>query len=136
MNVGRKVLVVIISSLVQLISIPIFYEIGYAFALVFHKPFVRAGRDGMDLYSLGMELTLYFSLLMILITTSLHEWKRNEWLTSSFHLIWILFIVFGTWSDLNHRHYTHSLWLVCIASTIFVRIVFRKMFYKLIIKEN
>jgi hypothetical protein len=135
--VGWKVLFVLISSLVQVISIPFFYKIVYWLSLLFHDPFARAGRDGMDFYSLGVEFTLYFSLLMILVTSSLQEWKKNEWLTSSFHLIWILFIVVGTWSDLNHRPYTHGLLLVCIASTFIMRIVFNRFvfFPKMIAKS-
>ena len=68
----EKLQFVITSSLVQLILILVFFERGHALALIFHKPYVGNVTDGIDLYKIGLEPTLYLSLLMILITTSLN----------------------------------------------------------------
>lgn len=131
----RKALFIALSCIVQLISIPVFNEIGYAITLIFHEPYIGQNSIGMDFYGFTIYFILYFSIITFPIILLLQEWLKKEWIITSLHVLWFLFILFETKGALYRHPYTHSLLLVCVAATIIVRIVFRKLFYKRIVGE-
>lgn len=121
---------VIVSSLIQLLCIPLFYWIGYGIGLMFHEPYVKLGGDGMDFYGLTLYYLTWFVIICIPIITLFQEFMKNELIISILHLTWFAFIIWMTIGDLEHRPYDYGLVLLCVGSTIFTRLLIRRILHE------
>ena len=121
---------VLISSLIQLLSIPLFYGIGYRIGLIFHEPYVRIGGDGMDFYYFSLYFLAFFIIICVPIITIFREFLFNEVITTIVHILWLSFIVWFSFGDLKRRPYEYGLLLICIGSTLITRLLIRKLLHK------
>jgi len=121
---------VLVSSLIQLLCIPIFYSIGYGIGLIFHEPYVPVGRDGMDFYGLTLYYLTWFVIICIPIITLFQEFIKNEIVISILHVTWFAFIVWMTVGDLKHRPYDYGLILICVGTTILTRLLIRRIIHE------
>lgn len=126
----NRILFILLSSVLQLANIPLFYYIGYGIALLFHKPYVRPGGDGMDFYALTLYHLTWFVIISIPIITIFQELIKNELVITIFHSAWFAFIVWMTFGDLQYRPYDYGLILLCVGTTIPTRIVIRRVLDK------
>jgi hypothetical protein len=127
----KRILFVIIASIIQLTMIPMLYWILYELASLFHKPYVRlSSSDGMDFYYLMLEYLRVFVVICVVCTNLLQLVIKREIIVSLFHASWVMFIVWFTQGDLSYRPYTYGLLLFCIALTIPTRIIVRKLLYR------
>lgn len=121
----------LMSSVIQLVMIPILYWSLYELASLFHKPYVRlSSSDGMDFYPLMLEYLRVFVVICVLFTQVLQIIIKKELIVSVFHLTWIGFIVWFTQGDLSYRPYTYGLLLFCIALTFPIRLTINRIFVK------
>lgn len=113
---------VVLSILIQLISIPFFYWILYAIAKLFHEP--RTGGDGLDFYKWGL---LFLSAIIIvtlpLLNFVLAYWVRNKLSSILIHLVWIILIVWIFKDELSYHPYDFGLILFCIGLTLPIRLM-------------
>jgi len=118
---------ILISSIVQLISILLAHWVIYSVVSNFHKSYVSIdGGEGM-----GYMLTylIWFVFFSVLLTTIIQEIFRNEFVISSIHVLWILFIIWDTSEELEYRPYNYGLILFCISLSLPVRILLRKFIH-------
>lgn len=119
---------IIISILLQLLSIPFIYWTLYAIALLFHEPYVRTGGDGMDFYGLTLIYLTWFVIITLPILSLIQVFLIiNKSVSILLHLGWFVFIVWFTQGDLKYRPYDYGLILFCIGLTIVMRLVINKM---------
>jgi hypothetical protein len=121
---------VLLSSVIQLLCIPMFYWIGYGIGLIFHEPYIRIGSDGIDFYSLTLLYLTWLVIIGIVIITIFQEFIKNEIVITITHLTWFLFIIWMTIGDLKYRPYDYGLILLCVGSTIFTRFLIRRILHK------
>lgn len=128
---------IIISILVQLLLIPIFYFVLYRFALLFHEPYIPTSGDGMDFY----KITIIFLTLFVLITLPILNLiqsflVKNEIVSASIHFIWFVCIIWFTKGDLLYRPYDFGLIIFCVGFTIFTRLIINKILEQIIAKTH
>ena len=110
------------SIFLQLTSIPTLYQVLYAIVLCFHEPYVPIGGDGMDFYVMTLGLLTWFVLLTLpLLNMLIYVLKMKFYLSILAHAVWMIFIVYHSFSDLKFHPYDYGLVLFCVASTIVTR---------------
>lgn len=119
---------VTISSLLQLIFIPITYWILYAIARIFHEPHTQMGSDGMDFY----PLTLYYLSLFVIVSLPILNLiqaflLRQTIIPILLHWAWLGLIIWTTRGDLAYRPYDFGIILFVIGLTIGTRLVFNRI---------
>jgi hypothetical protein len=119
---------VIISILLQLISIPISYWVLYAIALIFHEPYVKSGGDGMDFYVMTLILLNWFVIMTLPILNLIQAFLiKDKIISIILHIGWFVFIVYLTKVDLDRRPYDYGLILFCVGLTTVTRLIINKI---------
>ena len=132
MTKNRRIAFVIISSIIQLVFVPIAYKIFHSIAKEVHQSHIRHGGIGMNFYNLMVLYLWWFLAFAFIIVNTIYEIYKSELLASSIHISMFAFIVWFTYGDLQYMPYTHGLLLFCVGLTIPLRILLRKKLYILI----
>lgn len=116
-------LFVILSILIQLITIPIIYGFFESITSI-----INDSSFGLGFYFLSFPVVNYTIIFSVIIVTSVQETTKSELLASVMNVVWILFIISETSDAFRNRPYEYILFVLCIAMTIPIRILFRKRF--------
>lgn len=117
-------LFVIISILVQLVSIPLVYAIFESIgSLMYDSEF------GIDLYFLSFPIINLSIIFSVVIVTSVQEATKSELLATVMNAVWILFIFSETEDSFRNQPFEYILFILCLAQTIPLRIDFRRHFH-------
>lgn len=120
---------IVIASLIQLISIPVLYWIGYGIGRTFHAPSIPGYMDRgiIDFYPFVLKLLTWFTIISIPLITIFREWLKSETATIIVHILWFSFIVWFTFGELKYRPLDYGLILICVGSTIVTRIIISRL---------
>ena len=119
-----KSLFVLISIIVQLVSIPLIYAF---FAII--SSILRDSSFELNLYFLSFPVVNYVIIFSVIIVTAIQETTKSELLASVMNGVWVLFIYSETSDAFRNRPYEYVLFLLCIALTIPIRIAFRNKYH-------
>ncbi|MDG1333384.1 MAG: hypothetical protein P8P74_13695 [Crocinitomicaceae bacterium] len=118
-------LFVLLSILIQLASIPLFYGIFELITSAFSETGIA-----VDFFFLKFSIINYTIIFATIIVTSIRETTKSELLTSVMHAVWILLIYSETSQYFAKLPVEYIIYMLCLVLTIPVRLIFQNRFQK------